>query len=331
MAESVDAKLDTDPRQLLPKVAAPLPRPPGSCALAGRRLPGASKDPPHRPLWARDARSNHVKTRPGSGSERGAVQARPARREAAATHSEVVRPGLKMAGWHSPVTPPPSPPPRSASRAVRCRRRRRKSRLRTKLVPPEAQPREESLKRRQCGQGAPRASRRWRRRGVVVRPRDRRGLDPRGRRPSGDAAEGRGGAGALRARGYSRRRVSAGARVWRRSASIGTQVGNVGTAAPSQNRRLCREQFSGASGARWLRAEPGGSAEEPERAGTPDISTSPAQGLWRLDWLARPGRDCGTGRTPKAPALRPEGNSTAHGPGRRPLALREWRHRATVT
>ena len=132
------------------------PRPPGSCALAGRRLPDASKDPPHRPLWARGARSNHVKTRPGSGSERGAVQvgvrvrgkhgpgsgergrgprargpralgrrppqARPARREAAATHSEAVRPGLKMAGRHSPVTPPPSPPPRSASRAVRCRR-----------------------------------------------------------------------------------------------------------------------------------------------------------------------------------------------------------------
>ena len=35
----------------------------------------------------------------------------------------------------------------------------------------------------------------------------------------------------------------------------------MGTAAPSQNRRVCREQFPGASGARWLRAEPGGSAE----------------------------------------------------------------------
>lgn len=32
-------------------------------------------------------------------------------------------------------------------------------------------------------------------------------------------------------------------------------------------------------------------ASEPERAETPDMSTSTAQGLGRLDWLARPGRD----------------------------------------
>lgn len=246
------------------------PRPPGSCALAGGRLPGTSKDPPHRPLWARGARSNHVKTRPGSGSEEDAVQvgargrgrrgpgsgargrgqkargpralgrrppqARPARREAAATHrsgpsrAEDGRPALTCHAATEPATArcqpgralppvgsqprgagdgrrrtalrPGSPTPHTSGAGSRCcpsaprrkstiRRRRRKSRLRPKLVPPEIQPREGSPARRQCRQGALRGSRRWWRRGVVFRPRDRRGLDPRGRRPSGDAAKGR--------------------------------------------------------------------------------------------------------------------------------------------
>lgn len=108
----------------------------GSDTLAGGRFPGASKDPPPQPLWARGARSNSVETRPGSGSgsERGAESvprsgcARPPRttppKGGRRRHTACgCGPELKMAGQHSPVTPPPSPPPRSASRAVRCRPR----------------------------------------------------------------------------------------------------------------------------------------------------------------------------------------------------------------
>lgn len=47
-----------------------------------------------------------------------------------------------------------------------------------------------------------------------------------------------------------------------------------------------RYQFSAQNG----REQAPPHASEPQRAETPD-STSPAQGLGRLDWLARPGRD----------------------------------------
>lgn len=104
---------------------------PGSDTLEGGRFPEAAKDPPPQPLWARGARSNSVQTQPGLGSERG-TESGP--RSGCAGPPRTTRPsegrrrtacgcgpGLKMAGQHSPVTPPPSPPLRSATPAVSCR------------------------------------------------------------------------------------------------------------------------------------------------------------------------------------------------------------------
>lgn len=94
----------------------------------------------------------------GTGPPRN-TQTSPARREAAAAHTKAAGPGRKMAGLHSPVTPPP----RSASRAVRCRpwvpSQGAPGPMRTCRTPslpgPDAAPRPGSLTPHASGAGSP--------------------------------------------------------------------------------------------------------------------------------------------------------------------------------
>ncbi|XP_064335350.1 basic proline-rich protein-like [Camelus dromedarius] len=159
--------------QLLPKVAAPLPTAhsrlghaaPGPPCARGGRLPGASKGTPHRPPWARGARSNHI-DHPDALGVGGAGRPVPPgthrRHQDAAAHTRAEGAGRRMAGRHSPVTAPPSPPPRSASRAVRCHRRSpatgRPGRTQTRRTPslrPDAAPQPGSPTLRISGAGSP--------------------------------------------------------------------------------------------------------------------------------------------------------------------------------